>query len=88
MAGFAEELEAKLVEAIRQYHRAIKEAYRSAGADPQAVDGALDAVVAAVIRELEDAGYHFDTGALDNVLYLLGRRIAVEGEGWQVMGVR
>jgi hypothetical protein len=84
MAGFIEELEARLLGVIREYRERVREAYREAGPDPQAVDGALDAVVAAVIRELEECGYHFDTASVDNVLYNLGRKIEAEEGGWEV----
>jgi hypothetical protein len=86
MADFIEELEARLLDVIKEHKPRIREAYRSAG-DPQAVDGALDAVVAALIRELEGCGYSFDTASLDNVLYHLDRRIEAEGGGWEVAEV-
>jgi hypothetical protein len=88
MAGFAEEffeeLESELRSVVRRYKTRIREAYKEAGPDPQAVDGALDSIVASVIKELEDAGYSFDTASLDNVLYNLGRRIVADESGWEV----
>jgi hypothetical protein len=84
MADFVDGLEAELRSVVQRYKAEIREAYKSAG-DPQALDGALDAVIAAVIRELEEAGYCFDTASVDNVLYHLGRTIKAEEGGWGVV---
>jgi hypothetical protein len=83
--GPIDELEAKLLGVISEYRERIRESYKKAGPDPQAVDGAIDALVASVIRALEEAGYRFDTGSLDNVLYNLGRRLRTVEGGWEVV---
>jgi predicted ArsR family transcriptional regulator len=88
MAGFIEELEAELRAVVRRYKQKLIDEYRRAAPDPQALDGALDATIAAVIRELEDAGYCFDTASVDNVLYNLGRKIEAGEGGWEVAEAR
>jgi hypothetical protein len=82
--SFVEELEARLIGVVREYKPKIREAYARAAPDPQALDGALDAVVASVIASLEEAGYCFDTASLDNVLYHLRRRLEADESGWSV----
>jgi len=85
MSGFTEMLLAELISVVRRYKQKIKDSYKMAGPDPQAVDSALDSIVAAVIEELEDAGYSFDTASLDNILYLLKRRLIADESGWEVV---
>jgi hypothetical protein len=75
-------LENELVATVRKYKGAIRAAYRNVR-DPQGIDAALDNAIATVIRELEDAGYHFDTGALDNVLNALNRKL--NADEWEVI---
>lgn len=79
-----DEMIAELRSVIGKYKAVIREAYRSVK-DPQALDETLDGAVAAVISELEDAGYEFDTASVDNVLYLLDRTIEADVSGWSVV---
>jgi hypothetical protein len=78
------EMIAELRSVVGKYKTAIREAYRSVR-DPQLLDETLDGAVAAVISELEDCGYAFDTASVDNILYLLDRRIEADESGWSVV---
>jgi hypothetical protein len=86
MADFMDALESELRAVVQKYKAEIRRAYKSVR-DPQALDERLDSIVAAVIKELEDAGYAFDVGAIDDVLYHLGRKISATSDGWSVVRV-
>jgi hypothetical protein len=81
-AAIFDNLEKEMMATIRKYKDEIRKTYKDVD-DPQAIDGTIDMIIAAVIRELEDVGYYFDTAAVDNVLYHLNRTI--KSEEWEVV---
>jgi hypothetical protein len=72
--NFATELES----VVRRYAPKIKEFYRNVR-DPQTLDGAIDYVIARVIRALEhDAGYAFDIASIYSLEDYLERQLVAE----------
>jgi len=75
---FFDALERELRSVIRRRIPELKRYYESAG-DPRGLGADVDSIVAAVIEELESAGYVFGIESVRNVELILGRPILGSG---------